>query len=105
VTGQAAEREKGAAYLHLWHLLRTAAGTKHLAGFVFGHPTLEDGHWIVTSDLISVRIVARQQIQAETLNTIYHLGDVATGGLPHDCRDALDDLLGPGWRPVKLGEQ
>jgi hypothetical protein len=105
VTGQPMGLEKPAAYLHLWQLVRTVGGSRHLVGFAFGHPTVEGGHWIVTSDLVGVRIVARQEIQAETLNTIYHLGDVATGELPHDCRDALDDLLGPGWRPVKLGDQ
>jgi hypothetical protein len=96
VTGQPIGSEKGAAYLHLWHLVRSAAGTKHLVGFVFGHPTLEGGHRIVTSDLVRIRIVTRQQIQAETLNTIYHLGDIGTGELLHDCREALDDVRGGG---------
>jgi hypothetical protein len=107
VTGQAIGPEKGTAYLHLWHLVQTVGGSRHLVGYVYGHPTLEGGHLIVTSDLVRLRIFARQHIQAETLNTIYHLGDVGTAELLHDCRcrEVLDDLLGPGWRPVKLGDQ
>jgi hypothetical protein len=68
--------EKPKAHLQLWHAVRTIAGSRHLVGFVFGHPRLEDGHRIVTTDIIRVRLVAQQQIQAETLNTIYQLGHV-----------------------------
>lgn len=101
MTGAAKPR----AHLQLWYAVRTTGGSRHLVGFVFGHPTLENGHRIVTSDLVCVRLAAHQQIQAETLNTIYQLGEVGTPELAHECREVLDDLLGPGWRPVKLDDQ
>jgi hypothetical protein len=96
---------KPKAHLQLWHAVRTTGGSRHLVGFVFGHPRLENGHQIVTSDLVCVRLVAHQQIQAETLNTIYQLGDVGAPELTHDCREWLDRVLGSGWQPVKLGDQ
>jgi hypothetical protein len=96
---------KPKAHLQLWHAVRTTGGSRRLVGSVFGHPTLENGHRIVTSHLVCIRLVAHQQIQAETLNTIHQLGHVGAPELTHDCRDVLDDILGPGWRPVKLGDQ
>jgi hypothetical protein len=96
---------KPKARLQLWHAVRTTGGSRHLVGFVFDHRTLEDGHRIVTSDLVRVRMVTDQRVEVETLNTAYSLGDVDRNELPDHCREALDEILGPGWRPARLGDQ
>jgi hypothetical protein len=70
--------EKPKAHLELWHAVRTIGGSRYLVGVVVGHPTMVNGQRIVTSDLICVRMVADQQIEAETANTTYSLGDVGT---------------------------
>jgi hypothetical protein len=72
--------------------------------FVLGHVRLSDGHFIVTLDVIDLRLLLHRQIEIETLNTRYILGDPGTDELPAEYSAVIDEILGQAWRQVGLGD-
>ena len=67
------QHKKRRAMLKSWSIIptyRPGLGYK-LAGYVYGHDTLQDGALVETSPLLRLDIPAHT---AETINTIYLLG-------------------------------
>jgi len=65
--------DKKNAHLENWSFVFQAHWVHgHLSGKVSGHHKIEDGHEIVTSPIIDINF---DENRAETLNTLYTLGE------------------------------
>jgi hypothetical protein len=66
--------EKQTARLEKWDVYKTISGREGFYGRVFGHPRFPDGTFITTSTVVKLDMNTGI---AETLNTIYTLGEPA----------------------------
>lgn len=94
--------EKREARLQDWQLIRSSKPSFHLLGVAFGHGWFVNGAVILTSDLIRVHAIAAGGFRAETLNTIYRLGQPLAGELPDAYCMLACDMLDDDWRPVRV---
>jgi hypothetical protein len=91
--------DKPEAFLEAWRLVSTDI-SYHLIGYVLGHVRFPDGQLVVTSDLVDVHVFPDRPVHAETLNTVYALGDRLRAELPEEYRELLDEILGEKWQSV-----
>jgi len=71
------ERVKPTAHLNEWKVVGVGKGKKVLIGVVRGHTYINDGHLVRTSLLVKLD---KKNRKAETLNTLYELGEPAAEG-------------------------
>jgi len=90
---------KTKAHLEEWRIIRVREGTSHLVGRVSGHERLRDGARIVSSALVAV---AGDRTWAETMNTVYALGNPGEGPLSEEWAKHVDHFLQEAWGTARV---